>query len=315
MKVFLWFVAVFLPLALAQPVNLRAEEEENEVDNGSESDLFNGLMHLGAAIFGTPDVKSGEAVSTWKETSQLNPEEMGEYAEGDILHPIGNSRNGLKAVSSRWPKGIIPYEISPSFGSSDRQMILSSIDEYKKLTCLKFTPRTSYDTDYIYFTNGNTGCWSSVGKIGGRQEINLQTPGCLSKKGTVMHEMLHAAGFMHEQNRPDRDKYVTVNYNNIQSGRENNFEKAQSSMIDSQGIGYDYRSVMHYSANAFSKNGQATIDPKTQGVTMGQREGLSRKDIQKIQKMYNCKNNMDSDSDSGSGNNLFGAVQSWLPFK
>lgn len=45
-------------------------------------------------------------------------------------------------------------------------------------------------------------------------------------------------------------------------GRENNFEKAQSSMIDSQGIGYDYRSVMHYSANAFSKNGQATIDAK-----------------------------------------------------
>lgn len=33
-------------------------------------------------------------------------------------------------------------------------------------------------------------------------------------------------------------------------------------MIDNQGVGYDYRSVMHYSANAFSKNGQATIDPK-----------------------------------------------------
>nr|BAH71806.1 ACYPI002003 [Acyrthosiphon pisum] len=219
MKVFLWFVAVCLPLALTQPVNLRAEEEEeNEVDNSSDSDLYNGLMHLGAAIFGTPDVKSGEAVSTWKETSQLNPEEMGEYAEGDILHPIGNARNGLKAVSSRWPKGVIPYEISPSFGSSDRQLILSSIDEYKKLTCLKFTPRTSYDTDYIYFTNGNTGCWSSVGKIGGRQEVNLQSPGCLSKKGTVMHEMLHAAGFMHEQNRPDRDKFVTVNYNKYPIG-------------------------------------------------------------------------------------------------
>lgn len=50
--------------------------------------------------------------------------------------------------------------------------------------------------------------------------------------------------------------------NIILLGRENNFEKAQSSVIDNQGIGYDYRSVMHYSANAFSKNGQPTIDAK-----------------------------------------------------
>lgn len=118
MQVFLWFVAVCLPLmAMTQPMNLRAEEEEeNSVDTGADSDIYAGLVHLGAAIFGAPDAKSGEAVSKWKETSQLNPEEMGEYAEGDILHPVGNSRNGLKAVSSRWPKGVIPYEISPYFG-------------------------------------------------------------------------------------------------------------------------------------------------------------------------------------------------------
>lgn len=130
MKVFLCFVAVcLLPLAWTQPVNLRAdEEEENEVDNGgNDSDLYNGLVHLGAAIFGTPDSKSGEAVSKWKETSPLNPEEMGEYAEGDILHPVGTSRNGLKAVSSRWPKGVIPYEINPYFGKLD-----DKIFKYKK---------------------------------------------------------------------------------------------------------------------------------------------------------------------------------------
>lgn len=33
-------------------------------------------------------------------------------------------------------------------------------------------------------------------------------------------------------------------------------------MTDNQGVGYDYRSVMHYSSNAFSKNGQPTIVPK-----------------------------------------------------
>lgn len=45
-------------------------------------------------------------------------------------------------------------------------------------------------------------------------------------------------------------------------GKESNFEKAQSETVDNQGIGYDYGSVMHYSSDAFSRNGQPTIEPK-----------------------------------------------------
>ncbi|XP_026685465.1 zinc metalloproteinase nas-13-like [Diaphorina citri] len=177
-------------------------------------------------------------------------------------------------------------------GSDEKEMIRSAIADYHKLTCIKFVPRTSADRDYIYFNNGNTGCWSSVGRVGGRQEVNLQSGGCLSKKGTIEHEMMHALGFLHEQNRSDRDKFITVNYNNIQSGRENNFEKAKKDYADALGVGYDYRSVMHYSPNSFSRNNLPTIEPKGRlhqvFVTLGQREGLSRKDIQKIKKMYKC---------------------------
>jgi hypothetical protein len=50
------------------------------------------------------------------------------------------------------------------------------------------------------------------------------------------------------------------------SGRENNFEKAKKKETDNQGVAYDYRSVMHYSANAFSRNGQPTIVPKVSCV-------------------------------------------------
>jgi len=73
---------------------------------------------------------------------------------------------------------------------------------------------------------------------------------------------MHAVGFFHEQNRYDRDGYVTINWDNIQSGKESNFNKVSDKETDAYGVTYDYGSVMHYSAKAFSKNDKATISPK-----------------------------------------------------
>lgn len=47
-------------------------------------------------------------------------------------------------------------------------------------------------------------------------------------RGTVIHEMLHAAGFWHEQSRPDRDAFVSVRWENIEAGKEDNFAKYSS---------------------------------------------------------------------------------------
>ncbi|XP_011705310.1 PREDICTED: astacin-like, partial [Wasmannia auropunctata] len=94
-------------------------------------------------------------------------------------------------------------------------LIRTAMNEYEKYTCIRFELRTN-QKDYIKIVSDNTRCWSYVGKIGGEQIINLQIPGCVTKKGTVVHEIMHAAGFWHEQSRDDRDKYVTIIWDNIQ---------------------------------------------------------------------------------------------------
>lgn len=80
-------------------------------------------------------------------------------------------------------------------------------------------------------------CSSSVGRVGGAQAVSLG-PGCLYV-GIVMHELMHAAGFWHEQSRADRDNYITINMANIQNGMEFNFQKYSWSTIQSLGVDYD----------------------------------------------------------------------------
>ena len=82
-------------------------------------------------------------------------------------------------------------------------------------------------------------------------QVSLGT-GCVYT-GIVIHELMHATGFWHEQSRADRDSHISINWSNIKAGMEFNFLKYDLNKIDHLGAKYDTCSVMHYSGGAFAK--------------------------------------------------------------
>ena len=78
-----------------------------------------------------------------------------------------------------------------------------------------FCDRRSYVTLILNFR-----CYSAVGRQGGEQLVSIGN-GCAHTR-TVMHELMHAIGFFHENSRNDRDYFVKVLWWNIQHGKISN---------------------------------------------------------------------------------------------
>lgn len=208
----------------------------------------------------------------------------GDICVGKEEDVFGRDKGGVIALSGfyMWPNSEIPYVIEP--GHTYSALIEDVIEEYNTKTNICLYPRTT-ETNYLQFIEGS-GCWSYVGRVTtGEQEISIGI-GCWPR-GTIMHEINHAAGMWHEQSRADRDTYVTILTANITPDYESNFDIY---FLGSDVGAYDYTSVMHYSRYAFSSNGSPTISinmpPGTPSTTIGQRDSLSSTDIFTLNTMY-----------------------------
>ena len=103
---------------------------------------------------------------------------------------------------------------------------------------------------------------------------------------TVIHEIGHVVGFWHEHSRPDRDQYITVHQENIRPGYKPDFDKITA--VDSLGVPYDFKSIMHYSKVAFAKPGTMTITSIEKNIPFGGASVLSDLDILQTELLYNC---------------------------
>lgn len=238
--------------------------------------------------------------------------------EGDMMYLTKNGRlpetpaaaghvsQGVGVSSSdKWPNGRIPYVISGSL--PNQQRVVDAINHWHNRLngVITFVPRTS-ESDYVLFQTDPNGCAAPVGYFAG-YGVHPVALADACGSGNVAHEIGHVVGLDHEQNRHDRDSYVTINSAKVSSGMMANFTISGWSQ---DYIGYDFGSIMHYGLNAFSVDGSNTIVPKVTvpaGVTVGQRQSLSDSDINTVKAIYGSGTSpTPTPTPSGTGTGLFG---------
>jgi len=178
------------------------------------------------------------------------------------------------AAGTPWTGATVKYCFASDVPAQVKHIFQAAANQYHvAVPCLKFVDvgwasgsSTSHESQQrckqspAIFVQSNPaeGCYAYVGMVPWlpSQRLQLQDPGCLSI-GTAVHELGHSLGMAHEQSRPDRDKHVLVHWNNIQRGKEHNFEVEPNAYTDGA---YDMLSIMHYDSFAFA------VDPNKPSI-------------------------------------------------
>ena len=223
-------------------------------------------LFLGCLIYFTEFVKSSAPLFT---RDQLH--KFFNVSDG-VSHQFG-VKNKFRPAVVKWDwdatiEGYrIPYQINASFpvtflgymGLDAKAELTKNLDKAKFMfaenTSIYLMPKRDTDTDYVEIMyNEFPGIWyndlkrpgeclSSIGKQGGRQLIALGS--CFNSVGSILHEFMHALGFIHEHQRHDRDDYVKVGVGPV-ADCARTIPHPDLLIKATAGTVYDYDSVMHY---------------------------------------------------------------------
>jgi hypothetical protein len=204
------------------------------------------------------------------------------------IHRSNTARRSKRASwmpSSRtWPNNTVYYRQDQA-SRVVRQAVLLAMAEIEQQSAVRFAPHTG-QAHYVNIRSpgpGLSGCFSALGyTASGAQTLQLSDD-CAQNPSSVLHELLHALGLMHEHQRPDRDQYISVPaslyYNSDGSRAETSMMYDIIHDLDTS-TPYDLDSVMHYPG--LPVRPPYRLNP-AQGKSVGT---LSDGDIAALQRLY-----------------------------
>jgi len=145
-----------------------------------------------------------------------------------------------KKNADLWKGGIVPYTIDSDVARVD--LINEAISFFETNTNVRFVRRHDHEEDFVRFQlDANPPFVSSkIGRDGGEQTISISDV----RVNTYCHEIGHALGMIHEQQRSDRDDHIIIHFDKIPDDDEDQYVKRDS--VNS--AVYDFSSIMHYPA-------------------------------------------------------------------
>ena len=287
-----WAVAVALANAQAMPPRVFA----TAVDLNSGQVIEYEIRPDGYAIWG--DIVIGTAADISRNGLRL-PEPLSRSAMAQDADKKHIQQNYFGSPLWRLP---IPYQFADPVLAP---LVEPAIADLAQKTVLSFVPRTT-ETDFIEFaqTPGSTSVSHGIGNGGGRHLIEIgdlvnAAPG---RYGAVQHEILHALGFAHEQQRKDRDDYIDLHPECIESSALSQYTTKYNTVPFGA---YDFESVMHYRSTEFSTSNQcltftvkagrsATVNvPNCATHSIGQGCGISPGDADAVNYFYSRQTGFD----------------------